>query len=287
MYHVLTKSSVKAFFIVCMTVPAVAVGCCSCFKDVAPRWCFIAMEGGKTWRHIDKTKMLKERLSPCSTFKIPLAVMGFDAGIFVDEHTPKWAPESIVDTWRPEWKEPCTPKRWLKYSCVWYSKRLTRQLGKTAFQNYVDAFSYGNRDLSGDPGKNNGLTQAWLSSSLKISPQEQIRFLQKLVAGRLPASARAQDLAKKSMDSEDLPNGWTVYSKTGAGFYNDSQGHEREIGWVVGWLEKGPRRLIFVNCHTLRPILACLRKEPLALRMKKGLRENLLKVIKRCEAAIK
>jgi beta-lactamase class D len=30
------------------------------------------------------------RFSPCSTFKIPLALMGFDAGILKDAHDPAW-----------------------------------------------------------------------------------------------------------------------------------------------------------------------------------------------------
>ncbi|ASX27927.1 hypothetical protein BA173_03570 [Rickettsia sp. MEAM1 (Bemisia tabaci)] len=53
-------------------------------------------------------------------------------------------------------------------------------------------FSYGNQDTSGDKGKNNGLTNAWLSSSLEISPEEQIAFLQKLAADQLPVSLKAQ-----------------------------------------------------------------------------------------------
>jgi hypothetical protein len=31
-----------------------------------------------------------QRVSPASTFKIPLALIGYDAGILGDEHTPNW-----------------------------------------------------------------------------------------------------------------------------------------------------------------------------------------------------
>ncbi|RDB35469.1 MAG: hypothetical protein DCC88_09860 [Spirobacillus cienkowskii] len=44
------------------------------------------------------------------------------------------------------------------------------------FQNYVTKFSYGNMDLSVDKDKNNGITNAWLSSSLEISSLEQVTF---------------------------------------------------------------------------------------------------------------
>lgn len=54
------------------------------------------------------------------------------------------------------------------------------------FQDYVTKFSYGNMELYGDKSQNNGLTNAWiLSSSLKISSEEQTEFLQKLVEQKL------------------------------------------------------------------------------------------------------
>lgn len=77
------------------------------------------------------------------------------------------------------WKYPHNPYTWMRDSCVWYSQVLTQQLGMKRFKEYVDAFHYGNEDVSGDKGQNNGLTHAWLSSSLAISPTEQMQFLQK------------------------------------------------------------------------------------------------------------
>jgi beta-lactamase class D len=75
---------------------------------------------------------------------------------------------------------PLTPQLWMRYSCVWYSQVLTANLGMEKFQNYVDLFNYGNKDLSG------GLTQAWLMSSLKVTPREQIFFLEKIIDETLP-----------------------------------------------------------------------------------------------------
>lgn len=55
----------------------------------------------------------------------------------------------------------------------------------------------GNQDTSGDKGKNNGLTHSWLSSSLEISPEEQIDFLQKLLDNKLPVSLKSHEMTKK------------------------------------------------------------------------------------------
>jgi len=114
--------------------------------------------------------------APMSTFKIPLSLMGFDSGILVDEMHPVWPfKEGYVD-WRSAWRKNHNPSTWIKESCVWYSQILTKKLGMKKFQDYVTQFSYGNMDLSGDKGKNNGLTNAWLSSSLKISSIQQVAF---------------------------------------------------------------------------------------------------------------
>ncbi|WP_395665412.1 penicillin-binding transpeptidase domain-containing protein [Methylocella sp.] len=53
---------------------------------------------------------------------------------------------------RESWRADVDPTSWLANSVVWYSQKLTRALGMETFQRYVDAFDYGDRNLSGDPG---------------------------------------------------------------------------------------------------------------------------------------
>jgi beta-lactamase class D len=185
--------------------------------------------------------------TPASSFKIPLAVIGFDSQIFHDATKPAWK-------YRPEFeetREACqgvqTPASWLKNSCVWYSQELTRKLGMEKFKNYIQQFQYGNQDLTGDPGKNNGLTHSWLQSSLTISPLQQIQFLKKLVQNHLPVSKKAQVLARESLLVEELPGGWKLFGKTGTGVQVNPDGtpSDRHIGWFVGWIENGRTVRVF------------------------------------------
>ena len=126
--------------------------------------CFIAKENGKV---LQSEGDPEKRYAPMSTFKITLSLIGFDSGILADEMHPVWPfKEGYVD-WRDAWKQDQTPKSWMKESCVWYSQVLTKKLGMKKFQDYVTKFDYGNKDLSGDKEQNNGLTNAWLSSSLQ------------------------------------------------------------------------------------------------------------------------
>ena len=176
---------------------------------------------------------VNERMTPCSTFKIVLSVMGYDAGILKNESNPTWDFQDGYDDWLAVWKTPQTPSSWMKYSCVWYSRVLAQHLGLASFQHYLNKFDYGNQDASG------GLTNAWINSSLTISPLEQATFIQKFLEGELPVSAHAIQMTKAIMYTETLPDGAKLFGKTGwSGSTKDAQGQVYEIGWFVGWLEK-------------------------------------------------
>lgn len=237
--------------------------------------CFIAKEKDQI---IEQYGNCKLRHSPCSTFKIAISLMGYDQGVLVDENNPKWAfKEGYVD-WRDSWKTDQTPTSWIKNSCVWYSQLITTKLGMEKFKNYVTKFNYGNKDVSGDKGENNGLTHSWLSSSLLISPEEQIAFLQKLSNNKLPISLKSQQLTKSIIFVEKLPNGWSLYGKTGGGYMLDKNGvrnKDRQIGWFVGFIQKDNRKIVFANYLEDR-----LTKENFdaAKKAKEMVREKLLKI---------
>ncbi len=160
-----------------------------------------------------------QRYSPCSTFKIAISLMGYQEEILIDEKNPCI---SSID-----------PLLWLAKSQVWYSQVITQKLGMKKFQSYVKQFGYGNCDVSG------GLMKCWLANSLQISPDEQIQFLEKLLAYQLPVSRRAHDMTRKILFVETLDNGWRLYGKTG------NTPLSQNTGWFVGWAEKGSRVLIF------------------------------------------
>jgi beta-lactamase class D len=163
---------------------------------------------------------------------------------------PVWSfKEGYVD-FRDAWKQDQTTQSWIKESCVWYSQVLAKQLGMEKFQDYVTKFSYGNMDLTGDKGKENGLTNSWLSSSLQISSIEQVAFLEKMLAEKLPVNAHAIKMTKNILFVEELKNGWKLYGKTGTGSLLNSDGTKNPDlyhGWFIGWIEKGDRRIIFSN----------------------------------------
>ncbi len=185
---------------------------------------------------------LDERASPCSTFKIPLSLMGYDAKILKDETNPIWDFQEGYDHWLASWRAPQSPLSWMKYSCVWYSKVLSLELGLRKIQNYLTSIEYGNQDASGglaDPGP---LDPFWINSSLEISPKEQVDFIQKMIRAQLPISSSATQMTRVILFKEELPEGWKLFGKTGwSGSDIAKDGKTLEHGWFVGWIEKDHR----------------------------------------------
>lgn len=157
------------------------------------------------------------RVTPASTFKIALALMGYEAGILRSADAPEWPFRRGYPAWIPTWRRAHTPATWMRESVLWYSQEITRRLGAGRFAAAVRALGYGNADVSGDPGAGNGLTRAWLSSSLRISPDEQVAFLRRLAAGTLPVTPAAMAATAGLIDQGERPDGWRVHGKTGTG----------------------------------------------------------------------
>jgi beta-lactamase class D len=196
---------------------------------------------------------LTERLSPYCSFNLALSLIGFDSNILKSTQEPEWAYLdahkqaylSWNDTFPEKWAVAHHPMTWMKNSCVWFSQNLAQQFGKKTFADYIAAFKYGNQDLAGDDGKDNGLTHAWIGSSLRISPLEQVHFINQLVSHELPVSLEAHELTREILFLEDLPNGMRLFGKTGAGSHGKGRETIYRVGWFVGWAEKDNHRLAF------------------------------------------
>lgn len=215
----------------------------------------------------------RSQVTPASTFKIPLALIGFDAGVLQDAHAPVLNQRAGDPDWGGEnWRKPVDPAAWMKYSVVWYSQRITRALGAERLTQAMRRLGFGNADFSGDPGKDNGLERAWLTSSLKISPAEQVAFLRRLVKRDLPVSAAALEQTHRIIETTPGPDGWTVKGKTGSAYPRNPDGEldpARAWGWYVGWAEKDGRTLLIARLNQdeqLDPVSSGLRARAQVLR---------------------
>ncbi|QSH41391.1 class D beta-lactamase [Lentisphaerota bacterium ZTH] len=256
---------------------SLGLGLLAGYSAKAADYCFIAAENYKVIKQAGDNCSLRQ--APCSTFKIALSLMGYNEGILKDETHPEFPFKKGYVDWLERWKQPHNPQLWMKNSCVWYSQVLTKKLGMKKYKEYAVKFNYGNADVSGDKGKNNGLSRAWLSSSLQISPEEQIKFLQKLIDYKLPVSKKANEMTRKILFVEKLADGWKLYGKTGNGSQQRADGSkikDRQVGWFVGWISKGKRHIVFVY----RILDKNKQNTYASLRAKAAARKELLKIIR-------
>lgn len=204
--------------------------------------CFLIseIESGKVLAEYNPERC-KKRVTPCSSFKIPAALMAFEKGILKDENqTIKW---DGVKHGRPEENRDQTPLNWMSDSVKWVTEWIMPQIGEKGIQQFLNDFNYGNKDFSG------GLKDSWVTSSLKISAYEQQAFIIKFWKEELPLSKKAIELTKKIVFIKKIKNS-ELYGKTGTGCL---VGHacmdrpDKMIGNFVGVLKSGTKTYVFAT----------------------------------------
>ncbi len=144
------------------------------------------VSSGTTLTH--NAPLARRPLPPNSTFKIPHTLIAYDAGVVT-------GPDFALE-WdgRPRafraWNRDHTLRTAMSQSVVWFYQEIAQRLGAERMREGLARLDYGNQDISG------GQTRFWLQSSLRISLEEQVLFMRKLMAEVLPASPAAQQMVK-------------------------------------------------------------------------------------------
>ncbi|WP_390841662.1 MULTISPECIES: class D beta-lactamase [Nostoc] len=172
---------------------------------------------------------------PASTFKIFNSLVALETGVIPDD--------VAVLTWdgiRREidaWNHDTNLRQAFKDSTVWFYQVLARRIGYEKMQQFINKVGYGNRQI----GTAADIDRFWLQGPLKITPQQQIKFLQQLYQGDLPFSQRTMNLVKDIAIREQTPD-YTLRGKTG--WLTSSKPN---IGWFVGYLEQNKNVYYFAT----------------------------------------
>jgi beta-lactamase class D len=174
------------------------------------------------------------RLAPWSTFKIPNSLINLELGNVRDaSQVTKW--DGVVRD-RPEWNRDQTLASAFSVSAVWYYQRLARETGERRMHDYLHLVRYGNEDISG------GIDRFWLGSSLRISADEQVDFLRRMLESQLPFSSRTVAIVKEIMIVAQSPEGAVLRGKTGTGGSDSSR-----LNWFVGYVEREGHDYVFAT----------------------------------------
>lgn len=172
---------------------------------------------------------------PASTFKIPNTIIALENGIVTDAETvlPWDGKEYAVR----DWNQDLTLRAAIRVSCVPCFQELARRIGEERMREWVARLDFGNRDTAG------GIDRFWLTGALRITAVEELDFLSRLDQGKLPIQSFTRD-AVIDMLTVDVGDDYVLRGKTG--LLGPPDNPER-IGWFVGWVEKGNRRVYFAT----------------------------------------
>jgi len=168
---------------------------------------------------------------PASTFKILNTLIALETEVIKDD-------VSIL-TWDgikrdfDVWNQDTNLRQAFKNSTIWFYQVLARKIGNERMQNFVNQVGYGNQQI----GKPETIDKFWLEGDLRITPRQQIQFLQKVQSGKLPFSKQNLNLLKDIMIVEKTPN-YILRGKTG---WVD------KTGWFVGYLEQNNQVYYFAT----------------------------------------
>jgi beta-lactamase class D len=171
------------------------------------------------------------RFLPASTFKIPNSLIAFETGAVEDEH--EVLPYGGAPQPFKHWERDMHLRDAIQASSVPVYQEVARRIGLERMQSWVDRLEYGSRSLGAI------VDRFWLDGPLEISAMEQVRFLARLAQRQLPASEWSQQLVREILRIEETP-GYALFAKTGWAIRKSP-----EIGWWVGWVERGGRLYCF------------------------------------------
>lgn len=228
------------------------------FKDVQGAFVLYDLNNNHYIRYNEQR--CRQRFSPKSTFKIPNSLIGLETGVikdadFVIRYDSQKYPSGDWGTGYPfiHWAQDHTLRSAIKYSVVWYYRELAKGVGAERMRKYVNAFKYGDRNIKGS------VDGFWLDNRLHISADEQIEFLKKFYAGKLPVSKRSTDIVKDILVLEQTPD-YKLSGKTGGGSIESG----KYIGWFIGYLETRGN-VYFYATNIEGPTYASIRDERINL----------------------
>lgn len=209
------------------------------FTDDGTAGTFVALTGeGKII--VTGESRARDAILPASTFKIPNSIIALETGVVAD-------PDKDVFKWDgvkrafPGWNRDHTLRSAIAASAVPVYQEIARRIGAVRMHEYVDVLGYGNRDIGG------GIDRFWLTGDLRISPLQQIDFLDRLRRGALPVSQRSQQLTRSILPETKI-GGALIRAKTGLIGVDDTTapgGWKPTVGWIVGWAEAGASQTVF------------------------------------------
>lgn len=192
---------------------------------------FVLLDPATDTLHVAHPERAGQRYIPASTFKIANTLIGLETGAVRD--LDEVLPYGGQPQWRPEWEHDMSLREAIKLSAVPIYQELARRIGLEPMAAMLRKLDYGNAETG------SVVDRFWLQGPLAISAIEQVRFLNRMLQGQLPVAASSV-AAVEAITVQEQTATQVLHYKTGW-----AAAAQPQIGWVVGWLERGPIRYPF------------------------------------------
>ncbi len=210
------------------------------FADAGVDGTFVAREVGTDVTIGHAPARAAEPRLPASTFKIFNSLVILESGVrsSVDDIVP-W---DGVTRGIPSWNRDHSLRTGIEVSAVWMYQLLASEVGADRMRELVEAADYGNALTGPD------VTDFWLRGDIRISPLEQLDFLERLVTGDLPFRDEHIAAVREIIVREQAED-WTWSHKTGTALAGSPT-----LGWLVGSTAYDGREWVFaMNLDLERP----------------------------------
>ncbi|WP_017659946.1 class D beta-lactamase [Baaleninema simplex] len=180
---------------------------------------------------------------PASTFKILNSLVALE--------TRAIANDLAILTWDgversfPAWNRDLNMRTAFRISAVWFYQVLARRIGYDRMREWVAQADYGNQNI----GNAEAIDRFWLDGDLRITPREQIQFLQRLYLDDLPFSEEVMATVKDIAIVEQTPE-YTIRAKTG--WVTFERSGQTDVGWYVGYVEQNDNVYFFATNIDIR-----------------------------------
>nr|QBC82558.1 MecR1 [Mammaliicoccus stepanovicii] len=194
---------------------------------------FVLYDNQKKEYFLYNEKESRKRYTPDSTYKLYLALIGFDRNVMSLNNTEqKW--DGNENAFK-EWNQNQNLNSAMRYSVNWYFENINNSIKNKELKNYISELQYGNENISGSKNY-------WNESSLKISAIEQVDLLIKLDNQQLKFDEKYINAVKDSITLNKSDQ--YIYSgKTGTGIINGKETN----GWFIGTIEKNGKSYYFAT----------------------------------------
>ena len=183
--------------------------------------------------------------TPASTFNIVNTLIALQEGIIKDSNSiMKWNGRKYHN---PQASQDLDLKTAFKNNIDWYFWRLRLREGERT-KYWLKKFDYGTGNMPAYVdsfiANTKGVDSFWVvSPALKITPEQQLDFIQRFYYIQLPFSKRNIDLVKRLMlDKEGV--GYKLYGKRGSYTLNTES---KYIGWFTGYVQVNNNVYFFIN----------------------------------------